>query len=521
MHLEHPAGGGSTDCPGQELKPHLNSMQSISSGPRWFNNRVTEADSTFTDHCCAHTLPFRAISLCDSDSPFTDPSHQSHTMSAPPPPPRGGMSLYANLLESDSSASISRDPVVFTKEDNAPAKKHIDPGTPTPPNSPFPISNPPPVQPSASNPSAAPNSNSPTNQNPPPPSPNPSPPQPPPTPPPTLPPRAPPSPTGPPPSTTPTTTTKKRSSNAAAASKRSAKRPPPTPPKPRPTGTRSTTPRARPTSTSTCAATSASPSCASGRGCCMRTGGGGGGRAPTTAATEGMTDGTGARRSRRRRPSRLRPRPSLRPGPSTSTRQQATTRMPGGLRSLAPPPLPLPLLRPTPAAAVPSPAPQSGTHPHPHHPHPPTSSRSTIWTSTQPRPPPPAAPAKQVSQPASWPNTAGLAARASAPPHQASPRRSGSTSKSRNKTKRAGGEVRLSLPRRDNPPRPPPPAKQARWFYWRICSRGWRMSKARWRPGWGRRLVRSAGRGMEGWRGLLLMPGAGGCLSGLWRGLVL
>ncbi|KAK1836015.1 hypothetical protein QBC39DRAFT_367977 [Podospora conica] len=48
-------------------------------------------------------------------------------MSAPPPPPRGGMSLYANLLESDSSASISRDPVVFTKEDNAPAKKHIDP----------------------------------------------------------------------------------------------------------------------------------------------------------------------------------------------------------------------------------------------------------------------------------------------------------------------------------------------------------------------------------------------------------
>ncbi|KAK0755006.1 hypothetical protein B0T18DRAFT_400478 [Schizothecium vesticola] len=48
-------------------------------------------------------------------------------MSAPPPPPRGGMSLYANLLESDNSASISRDPVVFTKEENAPAKKHIDP----------------------------------------------------------------------------------------------------------------------------------------------------------------------------------------------------------------------------------------------------------------------------------------------------------------------------------------------------------------------------------------------------------
>lgn len=122
-------------------------MQSISSGPRWFNNRVTEADSTFTDHCCAHTLPFRAISFCDSDSPFTDPSHQSHTMSAPPPPPRGGMSLYANLLESDSSASISRDPVVFTKEDNAPAKKHIDPGTPTPPIPPSPSLTRPPSSP--------------------------------------------------------------------------------------------------------------------------------------------------------------------------------------------------------------------------------------------------------------------------------------------------------------------------------------------------------------------------------------
>ncbi|KAH6840662.1 hypothetical protein B0I37DRAFT_438010 [Chaetomium sp. MPI-CAGE-AT-0009] len=51
-------------------------------------------------------------------------------MAAPPPQPpsRGGMSLYANLLDTDSSASIARDPVLFKNEqDHAPAKKAIDP----------------------------------------------------------------------------------------------------------------------------------------------------------------------------------------------------------------------------------------------------------------------------------------------------------------------------------------------------------------------------------------------------------
>ncbi|KAK4138922.1 hypothetical protein BT67DRAFT_453426 [Trichocladium antarcticum] len=51
-------------------------------------------------------------------------------MAAPPPqPPRGGMSLYASLLESgDNSASISRDPVLFNEaKDAAQAKKAIDP----------------------------------------------------------------------------------------------------------------------------------------------------------------------------------------------------------------------------------------------------------------------------------------------------------------------------------------------------------------------------------------------------------
>ncbi|KAL2021792.1 hypothetical protein VTK56DRAFT_6566 [Thermocarpiscus australiensis] len=51
-------------------------------------------------------------------------------MAAPPPQPpaRGGLSLYANLLE-DSSTSISRDPVLFKdgSKDDTPAKKAIDP----------------------------------------------------------------------------------------------------------------------------------------------------------------------------------------------------------------------------------------------------------------------------------------------------------------------------------------------------------------------------------------------------------
>jgi splicing factor 45 len=41
------------------------------------------------------------------------------------------MSLYANLLDTDSSASISRDPVLFKDaNDDAPAKKSTDPGAP-------------------------------------------------------------------------------------------------------------------------------------------------------------------------------------------------------------------------------------------------------------------------------------------------------------------------------------------------------------------------------------------------------
>ncbi|KAJ4302389.1 hypothetical protein N0V88_002533 [Collariella sp. IMI 366227] len=51
-------------------------------------------------------------------------------MAAPPPPPgRGGMSLYANLLNTDSGASISRDPVLFKdgEANDTPAKKAIDP----------------------------------------------------------------------------------------------------------------------------------------------------------------------------------------------------------------------------------------------------------------------------------------------------------------------------------------------------------------------------------------------------------
>jgi hypothetical protein len=52
-------------------------------------------------------------------------------MAGPPsqPPARGGMSLYANLLDTDGSASISRDPVLFKDDkDDTSAKKAIDPG---------------------------------------------------------------------------------------------------------------------------------------------------------------------------------------------------------------------------------------------------------------------------------------------------------------------------------------------------------------------------------------------------------
>jgi hypothetical protein len=51
-------------------------------------------------------------------------------MAAPPPqPPHGGMSLYANLLDTDGSASISRAPVRFdAAQDGSQAKKPLDPG---------------------------------------------------------------------------------------------------------------------------------------------------------------------------------------------------------------------------------------------------------------------------------------------------------------------------------------------------------------------------------------------------------
>lgn len=53
-------------------------------------------------------------------------------MAAPPPPPKGGMSLYANLLnpKADASASISGAPVLYDngdKEDSAP-KREVNPG---------------------------------------------------------------------------------------------------------------------------------------------------------------------------------------------------------------------------------------------------------------------------------------------------------------------------------------------------------------------------------------------------------
>lgn len=57
-------------------------------------------------------------------------------MSGPPQPPRSGMSLYANLLDTnpDSSAaaaSISRAPVLFKQSDDSKddaSKKPLDPG---------------------------------------------------------------------------------------------------------------------------------------------------------------------------------------------------------------------------------------------------------------------------------------------------------------------------------------------------------------------------------------------------------
>jgi splicing factor 45 len=59
-------------------------------------------------------------------------------MAGPTPPARGGLSLYANLLDSsgDSAATISGAPVVYTQggergdgQEEAAAKKPIDPGT--------------------------------------------------------------------------------------------------------------------------------------------------------------------------------------------------------------------------------------------------------------------------------------------------------------------------------------------------------------------------------------------------------
>lgn len=52
-------------------------------------------------------------------------------MAAPPPPPKGGMSLYANLLnpKSDSTASISSGPVLYDNGDkDDAARKDVNPG---------------------------------------------------------------------------------------------------------------------------------------------------------------------------------------------------------------------------------------------------------------------------------------------------------------------------------------------------------------------------------------------------------
>lgn len=57
-------------------------------------------------------------------------------MAGPPAPPRGGMSLYANLLDpkADATTSISRAPVLFSQsdeaKDDAATKKPVDPGAP-------------------------------------------------------------------------------------------------------------------------------------------------------------------------------------------------------------------------------------------------------------------------------------------------------------------------------------------------------------------------------------------------------
>lgn len=85
-------------------------------------------------------------------------NRQPHSaMSGPPQPPRGGLSLYADLLEpsTDSPATISSAPVLYNEaEEQQPAK---NPGQPPPfhPHVPYPnpLTHP---QPSASNPSAAP-----------------------------------------------------------------------------------------------------------------------------------------------------------------------------------------------------------------------------------------------------------------------------------------------------------------------------------------------------------------------------
>lgn len=53
-------------------------------------------------------------------------------MAAPPPPPKGGLSLYANLLDpkADSQATVSGAPVVYDsgKKDDAAVKKEVNQG---------------------------------------------------------------------------------------------------------------------------------------------------------------------------------------------------------------------------------------------------------------------------------------------------------------------------------------------------------------------------------------------------------
>lgn len=63
-------------------------------------------------------------------------------MAAPPPPPKGGLSLYANLLnpKADAQATVSGAPVVYDsgKKDDAVVKKEVNQGAQIPQRPPAP-----------------------------------------------------------------------------------------------------------------------------------------------------------------------------------------------------------------------------------------------------------------------------------------------------------------------------------------------------------------------------------------------